>query len=182
MPRIGNAERDRAIDALRGWYASGHLDDGELEDRIGRALSARTDVDLQALVSDLPVPVGKTLEDMFDPDKSWFPGLVTAWTGGLFACGVPVLTLSVFVHGLPWWAQLLNAACIILGAVMIVGGVGMLAGDESTPDPARQLIEDRLRGLEQRMTAREERRDPGLYRQLHQRVSELEKNERRRNA
>lgn len=52
--RVGDAERDRTVDHLRRHAAIGRLDADELEDRVGRALRARTGGDLVALTADLP--------------------------------------------------------------------------------------------------------------------------------
>ena len=52
--RASDAERDRTVDALRGHAAAGRLDAEELEERLGRALSARSRGDLAALLADLP--------------------------------------------------------------------------------------------------------------------------------
>jgi hypothetical protein len=52
--RVTNREREAAAEELRAAYAEGCLDDGELEDRISLAYTAKTRDDLAALVSDLP--------------------------------------------------------------------------------------------------------------------------------
>lgn len=54
--RIGDVERDRAADLLREHLALGRLTAEEFDDRLGRALSARTSADLDPLFSDLPGP------------------------------------------------------------------------------------------------------------------------------
>ncbi len=55
MPqRIGDAERDAAVEALRAHHAAGRLDLGEFDDRMSQALSARTQDQLTPLFRDLP--------------------------------------------------------------------------------------------------------------------------------
>jgi hypothetical protein len=54
--RIGDAERDRAAELLREHLALGRLDRDEFEERVGRALSARTLDQLTPLFEDLPGP------------------------------------------------------------------------------------------------------------------------------
>jgi hypothetical protein len=56
LPRIGDAERDRAVGYLQEHMAQGRLDSVEFDDRLTRALSARTEADLQPLFEDLPEP------------------------------------------------------------------------------------------------------------------------------
>jgi hypothetical protein len=54
--RIGDAERDRAIDQLAGHHAAGRLTLAEFEDRMAAASTARTGADLAVLTADLPAP------------------------------------------------------------------------------------------------------------------------------
>ena len=56
LPRIGDAERDRAVESLQEHMAQGRLDRQEFDDRLTRALQARTAADLQPLFDDLPEP------------------------------------------------------------------------------------------------------------------------------
>lgn len=48
------ADRDRAVDLLKAAFAEGRLGPEEYEMRMGRALTARTYADLDALIMDLP--------------------------------------------------------------------------------------------------------------------------------
>src|SRR3954464_10011079 len=54
--RIADADRDRTVELLRGAATEGRIDSDELEERVSRALAARTQGELDALVSDLPAP------------------------------------------------------------------------------------------------------------------------------
>jgi hypothetical protein len=54
--RIGDAERDRAIELLRDHMAEGRLDQNEFDERLTAALSAKTSSDLDPLFTDLPGP------------------------------------------------------------------------------------------------------------------------------
>ena len=55
--RIGDAERDEALDKLGDHFAAGRLTREELDERTERAIGARFDRDLEAIFRDLPVPV-----------------------------------------------------------------------------------------------------------------------------
>jgi hypothetical protein len=57
--RASDADRERVADRLRAAAGEGRLTPDELEERVERALSARTDAELEPLVSDLPAPVGR---------------------------------------------------------------------------------------------------------------------------
>ncbi|GAA4893473.1 hypothetical protein GCM10025789_08330 [Tessaracoccus lubricantis] len=54
--RIGDAERDEAVGMLREHHANGRLSAEEFDDRMSRALAARTQSDLTDLFTDLPYP------------------------------------------------------------------------------------------------------------------------------
>ena len=51
--RESDADRDGAAAALRGHFAAGRLDAGELDERLAAALSARTLGELHAVMADL---------------------------------------------------------------------------------------------------------------------------------
>lgn len=53
--RVSHADRDRMVEILRDAAADGRLDTSELEERVERALNARTFADLEPLAEDLPV-------------------------------------------------------------------------------------------------------------------------------
>jgi hypothetical protein len=54
--RIGDAERDQAATLLREALAQGRLDNEEFDERINKALTAKTAADLEPLFRDLPGP------------------------------------------------------------------------------------------------------------------------------
>ncbi len=51
--RVSDAEREAVADRLAEHFAAGRLDQAEFDDRVGRAMSARTRVDLRGLFADL---------------------------------------------------------------------------------------------------------------------------------
>jgi Domain of unknown function (DUF1707) len=51
--RVGEVERSTACDALAEHFTAGRLDPAELDDRLARALAARSHADLQVLFRDL---------------------------------------------------------------------------------------------------------------------------------
>lgn len=52
--RVSDAERQAVADRLAEHFSSGRLDQAEFDDRIGRAMSAKTRADLNGLFDDLP--------------------------------------------------------------------------------------------------------------------------------
>jgi Domain of unknown function (DUF1707) len=52
--RVSDADRDAAVTELSDHFQAGRLDQAEFDDRTGRALRARTERDLDELLTDLP--------------------------------------------------------------------------------------------------------------------------------
>ena len=114
--RVSQAERDRVVDSLRRHAGEGRLEVEELEDRVGRALTARTRRDLVALRADLPrerrsersgrrgasrvVPAFTLLPLIAGLAVIVFAPPAVAWTGWIvlgwwFFAGLPVAGLGV---------------------------------------------------------------------------------------
>jgi hypothetical protein len=55
-PRIGDADRDQAVGFLQEHMAQGRIDASEFDDRMSRALKAKTASELAVLFDDLPEP------------------------------------------------------------------------------------------------------------------------------
>lgn len=123
-PRIGDAERDRAIECLQEHHAAGRLDPGEFDDRMGRALQARTRDDLDPLFVDLPAPQPFTELDAPAPASMAVavpPSRRSTW-----------LSPEVFssITGLVWVAAIIGIAVfglpgqIILIPIMLLPALG----------------------------------------------------------
>ena len=54
--RVSDADRDAVVDQLAGHFQQGRLDLTEFQDRMDRAVRARTRGDLASLLADLPQP------------------------------------------------------------------------------------------------------------------------------
>jgi len=52
--RVSDAERQSVADRLAEHFSSGRLDQSEFDERVGRAMSAKTRADLNGLFDDLP--------------------------------------------------------------------------------------------------------------------------------
>lgn len=102
--RASDADRDRVLAELSQHFQAGRLTADELDERNGRALSAKTLGDLDALLSDLP--------SLHEP-RPYGPAPATMTRGGglrrvppaaliapaLVVVGVVALLVSVFGHG-----------------------------------------------------------------------------------
>jgi Domain of unknown function (DUF1707) len=107
--RVSDADRDRVAAELSEHFQAGRLTQDEFDERVGRAISARTRGDLDELTTDLPSgrPAG-------GPPTAPAPaGLVTRgarWAGPTAALAVAVVLFVVtaglpYGHGrwAPWW-------------------------------------------------------------------------------
>jgi hypothetical protein len=54
--RVSDAERQAVADRLAEHYGDGRLDQAEFDERVGRAMSAKTRADMSGLFTDLPEP------------------------------------------------------------------------------------------------------------------------------
>jgi Domain of unknown function (DUF1707). len=77
--RIGDAERDEVMAALREHYAQGRLTADELDERLERTLTARTRGDLRQITADLPGAAGTVPEAR--QAGPWGPGGHGPWDG-----------------------------------------------------------------------------------------------------
>jgi hypothetical protein len=73
--RIGDAERDAVMTALREHFAQGRLTHDELDERLDTALAARTAGDLRRVTADLPGPPPPRRPVEYDrpPAAGWAP-------------------------------------------------------------------------------------------------------------
>ena len=53
--RVGHADREQVVEALKGAFVQGRLTRDELDVRVGQALAARTGAELAPLTADIPV-------------------------------------------------------------------------------------------------------------------------------
>lgn len=111
--RIGDAERDQAVALLQEHLAAGRLDQEEFDERMTKALSARTNADLLPLFDDLPgerpgqqvVPLARA--DAVAPPSTedrLGPRIGQAVIGSLW----PIAILACFIFGWHlWWLMLI---------------------------------------------------------------------------
>ena len=85
--RISDHDREQVVELLRAHTAEGRLTLDEFSDRVGQAYAARTQRDLDALTSDLPVPRPPTppvpapgpRPPVLSPDRTPVPASRTRW-------------------------------------------------------------------------------------------------------
>lgn len=127
--RIGDADRDRAVEQLREHHAAGRLDVTEFDERMGAALAAKTSADLTPLFDDLPpldghLPVLPTQQPAAEEpraSKAW------NWRQGVSGAAFPAALIICFATGWQYW-------WIMLFPMMISGA--LLGGDDDEDDEA----------------------------------------------
>lgn len=117
--RIGFAERDEAVAQLQEHHAAGRLEAAEFDERMGRALQARTVDDLVPLFADLPRVAPPTGHALAPTRSGTTPDEVQADTGRgpvlpagepgylsvlrLVGWAVIPMGLVLMILGITWW-------------------------------------------------------------------------------
>lgn len=110
-PRIGDAERIAAAEALGEHFAAGRLDKDEYDERSARVWAAKTESDLRPVFGDLPA-LGMASRPFVPPPG---PHRVTRPASPPRGFRFPWLPVLLVVVGLmflvpgPWWLLLIGA-------------------------------------------------------------------------
>jgi GntR family transcriptional regulator len=99
--RLSDAEREAVTDRLAEHFAAGRLDQAEFDDRVGRAMSAKTRADLSGLFADLPETGAPAV-----PEFSRGGGRTSA--GGPRGPGSPIEFRLDAASGVPTYLQLVH--------------------------------------------------------------------------
>ena len=142
--RAADVDRDRAVSFLTTAFTEGRLTKDEYDERVDRALHARTYADLDVIVTDLPGARSVGSPPVVQPKGT--NGLAIA----SLACGIaqfmlgplPTIPAIVFGHvarhqirrtgedgaGLALAGLILGWAAIVLGVLIVVGVAAVVAG------------------------------------------------------
>ena len=78
--RIGDVERDAALERLQSHYAAGRLSTGEFEERMEKALAAHYQSELDPLFTDLPDdPQTRFFDETGPVGRAARPSALTPW-------------------------------------------------------------------------------------------------------
>lgn len=121
--RVSDAERQAVADRLAQHYGEGRLDQVELDERVGRAMGAKTRADLSGLFDDLPDPDGAVGSGPAGapgkPDRRARRELRRSRRHGLLPIVVIVviaLIAAQAIHALLW----MTVPWLLLGAVGVI--------------------------------------------------------------
>ena len=113
--RVSDAERQAVADRLAEHFGDGRLDQAEFDERVGRAMSAKTRADLNGLFDDLP-ETGASAVPARPRRRHRHPALVIV---------LAVLFVIAAVHAVAWvfipwmWVAFLGIALLF-----VTGGLG----------------------------------------------------------
>ncbi|HEY0237890.1 MAG TPA: DUF1707 domain-containing protein [Friedmanniella sp.] len=129
--RVGEAERAAACDALAEHFAAGRLDPAELDDRLARAVAARSQADLRALFLDLrprrSVPHAAAPPDAGGPDaRTAVPMLTSVLILCLLLAGGMLMMLGAYSSGLVLAALVGGTATAVAGGCLTAIGQATL--------------------------------------------------------
>jgi hypothetical protein len=115
--RVSDAERQEVADRLAEHFASGRLDQAEFDDRVGRAMSAKTRADLGGLFADLPETGAPVVpEHPRSRRRGRHPILLLALIIGLIVVGT---------HAVPWiFGTWLWIAFLVVAVLFLTGHLG----------------------------------------------------------
>jgi Domain of unknown function (DUF1707) len=107
--RVSDAERQAVADRLGEHFADGRLDQAEFDDRVGRAMGAKTRADLSGLFSDLPETGAPAVTDHPRYRRRRHPVLVLV----LLVLFIMATAHAVLWATLPWlWVAFLGLALL----------------------------------------------------------------------
>jgi uncharacterized membrane protein len=130
--RVSDAERQEVADRLAEHYASGRLDQAEFDDRVGRAMGAKTRADLSGLFADLPDTGAPAAPELVRCGRRRrHPVLLLALIVALIA----VATHVVWWFFVPWlWISIAAVAVLFLTGTL---GRHRARQDQDPNGPAR---------------------------------------------
>ena len=112
--RASHADRERVIDTVKAAFARGQLTAGELDARVGQALTARTYAELAAVTVSIPAEA-----DLARPPKPARAPLRQPRPGRLVNRGVCVITATTLAAGV-WVGIVAGAAAAVIVAMFML--------------------------------------------------------------
>jgi hypothetical protein len=103
--RVGDADRERVVELLRGHAVAGRLDTDELEDRLERVYAARYGAELQAVLAELPTA----------PERSRRPARHSRPAPALLPLALGALIATAALSSAWWLLWLIWPLVVVLG-------------------------------------------------------------------
>ena len=123
--RIGNAERETAVERLRVNLDQGRLDQATYEERVATALEATTQDDLDPLFHDLPPVVSSTTYELYPHQSMATPTPTPYLMDAAPSPAEPRMSPQLeWFSGMPTWAKVIIVVAFItvMAALFRFGG------------------------------------------------------------
>lgn len=129
--RVSDADRDQVVEHVKAAFATGRIDKFEMDERLDRAMSARTHADLMPVMADLygsrpayvPPPPTHSGPAAESRDRLLGAGAHLLALAGLFVIG-PLIMMLVAGGGSPYVrkqaVEALNVQLTLLGATILL--------------------------------------------------------------
>lgn len=149
MERIGDAERDQTTSALSEHYAAGRLTYEEFDQRVGMATHARTQMELDLLLHDLPSGVRREPRNgkKSRSEPTGYEAVVrkarNRWAGFVMALGLVAATIFWYAAALStsalWWF----ASGAVILVLLVTGGVAWTRPESFVGTPRLKELPER---------------------------------------
>jgi uncharacterized protein DUF1707 len=138
-PRVGTRQRDEAVAHINRLHGEGYLPEHERAARVGRALEAEHEGDLEHLLTDLPRELLVRPVPGRERRRQWRRShldaaalIMGAWfvVGGVLLSATPIGVISSVSHGLGHangWLTTAVIVTMILGIASAIGGIAYTA-------------------------------------------------------
>ncbi|MGI8556911.1 MAG: DUF1707 SHOCT-like domain-containing protein [Solirubrobacteraceae bacterium] len=143
--RASDADRERAVDELRAHCAEGRITPDEFAERVDAVYSSKTDIELRAVASDLPVSRGSGPAELSRVERSRRRLKQDAGGAGIAALACVGVWVAAGAHGSFWpiW--------VILAVSLRLARDGWrLMGPAADLEPGPRELERRARRAERR--------------------------------
>jgi hypothetical protein len=128
--RVSDAERAEVVDRLSGHFSDGRLDQAEFDERVSRAMTAKTVGDFQGLFDDLPgdnlngLSAGGTQAPGTPPPATGYTarrrGPLRGPVRTMLLVALVLVVASMTVHALFSWAAPLTWVAVIIAVGVLV--------------------------------------------------------------
>jgi hypothetical protein len=125
--RASHAGREEVIGTLKATYVQGRLTKGELDERVGQTLAARTHADLAVLTADLPAGLTGIQPPSQPTGAPLRPAMSKAAAGAALIVPPPAMVAAAFLTGSRPVAVASALVVVIFFMAWMVAGAQMLA-------------------------------------------------------
>lgn len=143
--RVSDAERHEVCDLLSRHFADGRLDQAELDERVGRAMAAKTRGELTGLLADLPRLDGATPAAVAAPPRRH--GRARQLAAIALSIWLVLAVASFLAHTVLWHLWIWRPHAHGLGLVLVIAAVALLLRRARRRRPLSRRLQAPREGL-----------------------------------